>query len=133
MTSDPITICLLLIPGLPLLAAGLAALCGIAPLPRLKENAHWPVVLALLGSLYASGYLFYEVRNAQDSNLNATAPSTGFEKVVPLWTWANIPHAYDLKSKIPEDSGPRGFRIDVNLRADSLTAMMLVMVTFVSR
>ena len=130
MTSDPITICLLLIPGLPLLAAGLAALCGVIPLPQVKENAHLPVVLAFLCSLGASAKLFYEVRNAQDQSQQAA--SVGFEKVVPLWTWANVPHAYNLKSPFPEDSGPRDFRIEVTLRADALTAMMLVMVTFVS-
>ncbi len=132
MPQDPITLCLLLIPGLPLLAAGLAALCGVIRLPLLKENAHWPVVFALLGSLAASAFLFYEVRNAQNPNQNTAASSAGFEKVVPLWTWANIPHAYDLKSQFPEDTGPRDFRIEVTLRADALTAMMLVMVTFVS-
>jgi NADH-quinone oxidoreductase subunit L len=132
MPQDPITICLLLIPGLPLLAAGLAALCGVIPLPQVKENAHLPVVLAFLCSLGASAKLFYEVRNAQDENPSTAVSSTGFEKVVPLWTWANVPHAYDLKSQFPEDNGPRDFRIEVTLRADALTAMMLVMVTFVS-
>lgn len=132
MPQDPITICLLLIPGLPLLAAGLAALCGVIRLPYLKENAHWPVVLALLCSLGASAKLFYEVRNAQDANLRDSIAATGFEKVVPLWTWANVPNAYDLKSQFSEDTGSRDFRIEVALRADALTAMMLVMVTFVA-
>jgi NADH-quinone oxidoreductase subunit L len=132
MPPDSITLCLLLIPGLPLLAAGLAALCGVIRLPLLKENAHWPVVLALLGSLAASAVLFSEVNKAQNPQNPPASVSVGFEKVVPLWTWANIPHAYDLKSQFPEDTGPRDFRIDVTLRADALTAMMLVMVTFVS-
>ena len=90
------------------------------------------MVLALLCSLGASAKLFYEVRNAQDASQQETAAATGFEKVVPLWTWANVPQAYDLKSPFPEDSGSRDFRIDVVLRADALTAMMLVMVTFVA-
>ena len=132
MPQDPITICLLLIPGLPLLAAGLAALCGVIRLPRLKENAHWPVVFALLGSLAASAYLFNEVNHAQETLAAQSTPSGGFEKVVPFWTWANVPHAYDLNSPFPEDNGLRDFRIEVTLRADALTAMMLVMVTFVS-
>src|SRR5436190_7856944 len=130
MSQDPITLCLVLIPGLPLLAAGLAALCGLVRLRFVKENAHWPVVLALLGSLAASAVLFSEVNTAQKAQTTRTA---GFEKTVTLWTWANIPHAYVLKkTPFPEDAGPRDFRIDVTLRADALTAMMLVMVTFVS-
>src|SRR3954468_21547280 len=32
----------------------------------------------------------------------------------------------------PGDAGWRGFRVDVTLRADALTAMMLAMVTFIS-
>lgn len=131
MPSDPITICLILIPALPLAAAGIAALLGLSRLPVLKENAHLPLVLALLGSLAASAYLFTEVKKGQETQPPAVT-SAGFERVVPLWTWANIPHAYDLKSQFHEDSGPRDFRIEVTLRADSLTAMMLVMVTFVS-
>ena len=132
MPSDPITICLLLIPALPLAAAAIAGLLGLTRLSLLKENAHLPLVLALLGSLAASAYLFTEVKKGQETQPTASTTSVGFEKVVTLWTWANIPHAYDLKSQFPEDNGPRDFRIEVALRADALTAMMLVMVTFVS-
>jgi len=55
---------------------------------------------------------------------------------VPLWTWAEVPDAYDLKANPPAvaeaEAGLRAFRIDITLRADALTAMMLAMVTLVS-
>src|SRR5258706_4341769 len=97
MNADPIPIRPPPTPGLPLLAAGLAALCGVIPLPQVKENAHLPVVLAFLCSLGASGYLFTEVKKAQDTT-PASPIAAGYEKVITLWTWANVPHAYDLIS-----------------------------------
>src|SRR5207302_9213306 len=60
----------------------------------------------------------------------------GFEQVVTLWNWADIGDAYDLKADPPAveppEAGWRNLRIDIALRADALTAIMLSMVTFVS-
>src|SRR5205823_408514 len=60
----------------------------------------------------------------------------GFEQVVTLWNWADIGDAYDLKADPPAVEPPeanwRSLRIDVALRADALTAIMLSMVTFIS-
>jgi NADH-quinone oxidoreductase subunit L len=126
--NDPISTCLILIPALPLAAAVLVAIFGSR---LLKEHSHWPIVLALLGSFFFSLVLWREVLTGQAAN-----PAGGFEQIVPLWTWAEVPDAYDLKTNSPAvaeaEAGPRAFRIDVTLRADALTAMMLSMVTFVS-
>ena len=126
--NDPISTCLIFIPALPLAAAVLVAIFGARVL---KQNSHWPVVLALLGSFFFSIVLWREVLAGQKAN-----PAGGFEQIVPLWTWAEIPGAYDLQPNPPAiaetEAGPRAFRIDIALRADSLTAMMLAMVTFVS-
>ena len=128
MLSDPISTCLIFIPALPLAAALLVAICGAR---LLKEHSHWPVVLALLGSFFFSIVLWREVLAGQKTN-----PAGGFQQIVTLWTWAEVTDAYELKSNPPAvsaaEAGPRAFRIDITLRADALTAMMLSMVTFVS-
>jgi NADH-quinone oxidoreductase subunit L len=126
--DDTIRNCLILIPALPLAAAVLVAVLG----PRvLRSFSHWPVVLALAGSFLASLVLLREVSQEQ-----ARVRTDGFEQIVTLWTWANVGNAYDLKTDPPMaepgDADWRGFRVDVTLRADALTAMMLAMVTFVS-
>ncbi len=126
--DDTIRNCLILIPALPLAAAVLVALLG----PRiLRSYSHWPVVLALAGSFLASLALLREVNHEQ-----ARAGAAGFEEVVTLWTWADVANAYDLKADPPMtepgESGWRNLRVDVTLRADALTSMMLSMVTFVS-
>src|SRR5262245_36491390 len=124
--DDTIRNCLILIPALPLAAAVLIALFGAKVL---RGQAHWPVVLALVGSLVGSLILLREV--GQQGNTPG-----GFEKVVTLWTWAHVDGAYDLKQNPPAvqpaDAGWRDFRVEIVLRADALTAIMLSMVTFVS-
>ncbi|MCL6504584.1 MAG: NADH-quinone oxidoreductase subunit L [Pirellulales bacterium] len=77
-----------------------------------------------------------------------TQGETGFEYVHVLWTWAAIPAEAAAETAQPEartaaaqdlaaSGGPPAvrpfdFRVDVALRADPLSAMMLAMVTFVS-
>jgi NADH-quinone oxidoreductase subunit L len=139
---NQIDLCLMLIPALPLAAAILVALLG----PKLlKEHSHWVVIVALGGSFLCSLGLVNGVYREQMTPTTSLAPSNlsraGFERVITLWTWANIPNAYDYTQpespvagtplSLPDD-GERDFNIQVALRADALTAMMLAMVTFVS-
>jgi NADH-quinone oxidoreductase subunit L len=125
--TDTITSCLILIPALPLAAAVVCAVLG----PKLLRGySHWPVVLAFLGSFLASLVLLREVAVNQTDGVPG-----GFEQVVALWTWADVPDAYSLAASSPQtaaDAGPRSFRVEIALRADALTAVMLAMVTFVS-
>lgn len=126
--DDTIRNCLILIPALPLAAAVVVALLG----PRvLRGFSHWPVVLAIATSFVCSLILLREVAQGQRS-----APEGGYEEIVTLWTWADVGHAYHLVAAPPvvppADAGWRNFRIDISLRADALTAIMLAMVTFVS-
>ena len=60
--------------------------------------------------------------------------SVGFEQIHSLWTWADIRGAYRPETPLPQAPAADGydFNIEVALRADSLTAIMLAMVTFVS-
>lgn len=112
---------LALIPLLPLAGAGLAVLCGIAGLGRF---AQWPVVagigLAFVASVPLLNTVFVE-----------GAGEIGYEATATYWTWAAVP---DAGPTGVEDSAAAGrtFQIDVTLRADALTAIMLAMVTFIA-
>ncbi len=147
---DSITQYLVAVPALPLAAAVLTALLG----PRvLKGRSHLLTIGAFIAAFVCSLLLVREVHTKQseisESTLNRLeSPSTightsaavaSFERIVTLWTWADLPDAYQLPKTstvgTPSsngDSGWRPFRIDVALRADGLTAMMLAMVTGVA-
>src|SRR5690349_10592165 len=120
--QDTIQTCLILIPALPLAAAIVVAALGW----KLQEKSHVPVVLALAGSFCASLLLLREVSSLQGD----TNGAVGYEYVVNLWNWADIHQAYDLPSG--ERVAWPDFRIDIALRADALTSMMLCMVTFIA-
>ncbi|MBP87381.1 MAG: hypothetical protein CMJ64_11775 [Planctomycetaceae bacterium] len=120
---DSIDTLLVLIPGLPLAAAITVGLLGARVL---KERSHYPVIIALFGSFICSLLLLGEVRKEGES------VDDGFEHVVTLWNWADVSNAYELTDTAAADVGSHDFHIDVTLRADALTAIMLSMVTFIS-
>jgi NADH-quinone oxidoreductase subunit L len=134
---DRISTLLILIPAASLLAAVLIPL--LAPLlsRRLPAYAGWLAILAVAVSCLASLTLVREVMDRQD---HLTHDATGFERVVNLWTWADVTGAYqqplappaDTAPDAPVEGGPRDWTIDIALRADSLTAMMLAMVTTIA-
>ena len=129
---DLLTLCLLLIPALPLAGALLVAALGPW---LLRHHSHWVIIAALFGSFACSATLLNLVTQAQNMEAASTDGSplgSGYERVVTLWTWANVPKVYEIKNSFLMDNGWRDFRIDVALRADALTSMMLVMVTFVA-
>jgi len=141
---------LILIPALPLSAAVLTACFG----RRLKERSHWPVVIAMALSFLASLMLLKEVNSDAEHSARAYPGSVGYEKTYTIWTWANVPNAYPARvapgspvsrempastaalstddAMLPMPGDSPSFSIDVTLRADSLTAVMLSMVTFIS-
>src|SRR3954463_8246032 len=93
---DQTDLCLLLIPALPLAAAILVALLG----PKLlKEQSHWVLIIALAGSFLSSLGLVNAVYRNQSSPAASIAPTdlsrAGYERVITLWTWVNIPQVYD--------------------------------------
>jgi NADH-quinone oxidoreductase subunit L len=117
-----ITQLLPLIPALPLAAAVLTAILG----PRLlRSQSHWPTIFAFILSAAASIMLLYQVRGEAEQG---RAGELGFAKTVTLYTWADVEKASDASA----GKTPGHFRIDITLRADPLTAVMLVVVTFVS-
>ncbi len=129
---------LILIPLLPLSAAIVVACFGW----RLKERSHLPVVAAIGISFLLSLGLLKEVRSGVVQLAGEEVKSSvGYETTVTLWNWANVADAYPAKPmgiagrqavSLVQADHSHDFRIDVTLRADPLTAIMLSMVTFIS-
>lgn len=123
---------LVLVPALPLAACLLTAVLGKHVL---KQQSHWPVVLALAASFVASIMLLEQVRyEAQTAQ-----GSVGWSTTVDLWTWAHIdgaqltpPAARAAQGASSQLGSSVPLAIPVTLRADALTAIMLCMVTFIS-
>ena len=109
---------LILVPACPLLAAMLIAILG----PRiLRSNSHYFTIAALSASFLCSLGVVHHV----NSGATDTA-GVGFEHLETIWTWASVSDAYVY------DGQQVPFQIDVTLRADGLTAMMLPMVTLIA-
>jgi len=106
-----------LIPVLPLAAAVITALLGKR---WLKERSHWPVLVACVAAFLVSLRLLMLV------NAGAHGKAEGFGEKVPLWDWVLVDDAVTIGAK----SMP--LKIEIALRADPLTSIMLSMVTFVS-
>jgi NADH-quinone oxidoreductase subunit L len=149
-----IDLLLVLIPALPLAAAVVTAVFGK---PLLGRRSHWPTVLALALALAASLVLLVDVRreSRRSAEAAAQAPAAskplGYERVITLWTWASVSEPgragpdvagtsqvrrSSARSAVPTALPAPGvnpnFRVEIALRADPLTAFMLVTVTFVS-
>ncbi len=132
---------MLLIPALPLAASLVTALLGARVL---RKASHWPVILGCLGSFVCSVMLLLSVRaemasdpaSARAEETVATTPVLGgYAHTETLWTWACVDNAYP-QARHPVAAGAkevasRDFQIDVTLRADPLTCLMLCMVTFI--
>ena len=112
---------MVLIPALPLAAAILLAFCGRR---WIREYSHLPVIIAIAGSFLCSVALLNHVRS-----LTPGDGEIGVQVIRTLWTWAAVPEA----GVVPVGStAAPNFQIDISLRADPLTCMMLPMVTFIA-
>jgi NADH-quinone oxidoreductase subunit L len=116
---------MVLVPALPLAAALIVGLLGF---PLLKTRSHIPVIAAIGTSFVLSLFLLRGVLN--DTRQEESSGTVGVEKLVRLWRWAGIEGAYSQGEG--EQAVSRPFDIDITLRADPLTAVMLSMVTFIS-
>ena len=137
---------LIMIPALPLAAAVLVACFGWL----LKSRSHWPVILALGASFLLSLMLLNEVhsRAYNGSRRAGVSGRIGYEETFTLWNWVDVHDAFvpeavpgSPASKVTTDISSlvttmrpanHRFAINVTMRADPLTAIMLVMVTFIS-
>ncbi|HMP17601.1 MAG TPA: NADH-quinone oxidoreductase subunit L, partial [Gemmatales bacterium] len=99
---------LILIPLLPLLAAILIALTG-RKYPQ--QHSHWPTIIAFAISFLLSLAVLSEVKSTPVAPTAAEKP-----QIMKVYEWIDIGQ----------------MQVGVTLRADPLTAMMLVMVTFIS-
>lgn len=112
-----------LIPALPLLATILTALLGARYLKRLS---HWPVMVATAVSFLLSAMLLIQTHQAA-ANDHQQADAG---EIVTLWSWVHVQDAYQAVPSSERET--EDLRIDVVLRVDGLTVVMLTMVTFVS-
>ncbi len=123
---------LILIPVLPLAAALATAALGTR---LLRGRSHVPVVTAIALSFVASILLVFQLQERIDERAAQPGSSraAGVEEVVARWSWINVPdampHPVDGRAETP---GWGNFNIEVSLRADPLTAVMLAMVTCIS-
>ncbi|HEY4308178.1 MAG TPA: NADH-quinone oxidoreductase subunit L [Pirellulales bacterium] len=139
--GDNIKTLMVLIPAMPLASTLVTAALGRSVL---RTRAHLPTIFALVTSFVLSLFLLAEVRTRV--NELHTAQEAGKQTAIgvevwhTLWTWASIPNEYH-RSDIDVDGGPApadvaghefNYVIDVTLRADPLTSIMLSMVLFVS-
>jgi len=135
--GDTVSLLMVLLPALPLAAAIIVALLG----PRvLRQHSHYPVIAALLAAFVCSLVLLVAV-NRLTASYQPEHPlldRAGYERVITLWTWADLSDALQMSNAAGiapaslADLGWRDFRVDVSLRADALTCIMLAMVTFIS-
>jgi NADH-quinone oxidoreductase subunit L len=116
-----------LIPALPLLAAVVIGLFGPSVLGK---NSHWPSILAVGGSCIVAVIVFLAVYNgahaaphgevggagAVEEHRADTGPDVKPTAIITYYPWFQIGNV----------------NVGVTLRADALSAMMMVMVTFIS-
>src|SRR5258707_1349818 len=137
---------LLLIPGLPLAASFLTALLG----PRLlRKHSHWPCIAAVILSCVLSLLVLravYEAPEAAGDEARWGAVVDGAAPVARAFYEAykarevaddgrhgDRPHAVEVYYPWIQVGEPgKGPSLDagITLRADALSAMMLVMITF---
>ncbi len=106
-----------LIPCMPLAASAVTGFLG----PRLlRKQSHWPCILAVIASFFLSFAVFVAVYQLGENTdfLTAQRPML---KSVP-YSWIPV-----IDAESPRFSSVVNF----SLRADALTAMMLVMITFI--
>ncbi len=118
----------ILIPALPLLAAVITAILG----PRLlRTRSHWPAVIGVIGSFLCSMALAMHLRDA----IQSPTTQVGYEEIVTLWTWIDVSDEISTERLAGTTFNPapnRDLSIDISLRTDALTVIMLCMVTLVS-
>jgi NADH-quinone oxidoreductase subunit L len=111
---------MVLIPMLPLAATLVTAILGKR---WLKERSHWPVLVAFFLAFLTSVRLLTIV----SAHPKSTGPEDDWYKTT-IAQWVLVEDAV----KATADGKMHDFAIDITLRADPLTSIMLCMVTFVA-
>jgi NADH-quinone oxidoreductase subunit L len=102
-----------LIPTLPLAASALITFLGPAVL---RKQSHWPCILASAGACVVSLMVFAAVYRAIEA-----APEGQPQSISVYYDWM----------KVVDPGAGRGIDVGFALKADALSAMMVVMVTFI--
>jgi NADH-quinone oxidoreductase subunit L len=117
-----------LIPALPLLAAVVTGILG----PRLlRQYSHWPCILACAGSCVVAVMTFRAVHEGVWNFVQSQQSHEGTPGVVA------DPHPHQICVyyewiRVGDAGYYRGVEVGLSLNADALSAMMAMMVTFVS-
>lgn len=131
-----------LIPALPLIAAVIITFGFTGP-NALRRLAHWPCIGAIAGSFVAAFVVFLQVYNApgpihHGARHHGGAPTAEHEEPQPpqlaesLFTTEFQPVDYGSWFRGGDDSaGGPTVNIPLQLRADPLSAIMTVMITFI--
>jgi NADH-quinone oxidoreductase subunit L len=116
-----------LIPGLPLLAAFVTAFFG----PRfLRGQSHWPCVLAAAGACVCSVIAATAVYDAARDEEADPHTTTKVESYYP-WIKVGLPGREARPGAKAPPAARHAVDVPVSFRADPLSAIMLVMITFV--
>jgi NADH-quinone oxidoreductase subunit L len=117
---------LIVIVALPLAAALLTAVLGRRVL---GGQSHWPTIAAIALSFLASLTLVFQLQQPMTQPVVRPEAAT----VVTLWMWCHAAGAAP-QSEGNDSAAPCGgdFRVDVALRADPLSAVMLAVVTCIA-
>jgi NADH-quinone oxidoreductase subunit L len=113
-----------LVPTLPLAAAVVTAFLG----PRLlRRQSHWPCILCTAAACVVSAFVFSAVLRAPEGN--AEDPHSRPQGVDVYYSWIQVGEKDN-----PVKPGEKEYLVDAGftLRADALSAVMILMVTFVS-
>jgi NADH-quinone oxidoreductase subunit L len=116
-----------LIPALPLAAAAITAVFG----PRLlRRHSHWPCILAGAGAFVVAVMAFLAVHHDIWTFVSAHHGTPAAQEAPP------DPHPQQIRVyyewiKVGDPGAGRGIEIGFGLNADALSAMMVVMVTFI--
>jgi NADH-quinone oxidoreductase subunit L len=114
-----------LVPCLPLLGAAIIAFLGK---PLLRNQSHWPCVLGIAASCVVSLVVFASIHGETQKAHPAHSTENAEGEKAP----SEGEHAAPLVIKTYYQWFQAGeFNVGLTLRADALTAMMLVMVTFI--
>jgi proton-translocating NADH-quinone oxidoreductase chain L len=116
-----------LIPALPLAAAVVTALFG----PRvLRRHSHWPCILATAGACVVAFMTFFAVHEGISKFVSAHHASAA-EKEETSDPYPRQFHVYYDWFKVGQPGEGRGVEVGFALNADALSALMVVMVTFI--
>ncbi|MFM7107853.1 MAG: NADH-quinone oxidoreductase subunit L [Planctomycetaceae bacterium] len=134
---------LLAIPALPLVGAVVTVLLGRLP----GRHAHWPAVISIAAAAVAAVALLVELPRTFGPTREHDGESdveNSYSFHVPLWRWATVADAYEPATGTPaarvgDDLAARAagraeslpLAIDVGLRVDPLTSVMLTLITCV--